>query len=240
MSHPQTVSRSEFARLCGVSPAAVTKALGGPLAGAKCGKYVDVAHPAAVAYRKAKEAGPRARVAKGKPTPAKKQQRKKKRAPGKNASPRKARIPRGREAAKDKELLEPPPKPIDRIPEDLRDMMDMPMREFVEMFATDHRMKTWLDGAKTIEAIHTARVKNAKESGKLVSRDMVQQYFLNPVEEFHMKLLTDFVKTVTSRLGAKIRTDANNEECEAEVRKQIERFMKPMKRKILKGLSIGN
>ena len=61
-SVPQPVSRSEFARLCGVSPAAITKALSGCLAPAAYGKQVDLASPAAVAYRAAKEDGPRVRV----------------------------------------------------------------------------------------------------------------------------------------------------------------------------------
>jgi len=44
------MSKSEFARLAGVSPAAVTKALRSTLRDAEHGKRIDAAHPAAVKY----------------------------------------------------------------------------------------------------------------------------------------------------------------------------------------------
>lgn len=46
----KSVNKSEFARLAGVSAAAVTKAAKGPLLAAMDGKRVDVAHPVAVEY----------------------------------------------------------------------------------------------------------------------------------------------------------------------------------------------
>ncbi len=48
----ETVSKSEFARLVGVSPAAVTKACSTVLSGALRGKRVDVSHPSAQKYVK--------------------------------------------------------------------------------------------------------------------------------------------------------------------------------------------
>ncbi len=44
------LSRSEFARLAGVSPAAITKACRGPLSAASVGPRLDAAHPSAVEY----------------------------------------------------------------------------------------------------------------------------------------------------------------------------------------------
>src|SRR5690349_8646575 len=53
---PRLVSRAEFARLCKVSKAAITKACAKALGPACSADRIDVDHPAAVAYRKAKEA----------------------------------------------------------------------------------------------------------------------------------------------------------------------------------------
>lgn len=44
------VSKSEFARLAGVTPAAVTKAVNGPLKAAVTGKKLDINHPDAARY----------------------------------------------------------------------------------------------------------------------------------------------------------------------------------------------
>jgi hypothetical protein len=53
----QIVSRAEFAEMCSVSRAAVTKACKTSLKAACIGNRIDMAHPAAAEYRQAKESG---------------------------------------------------------------------------------------------------------------------------------------------------------------------------------------
>ncbi len=50
MSSTSTVSKAEFARLAGVSPAAISKAIQGPLRAALTDGGINKDHPAAVAY----------------------------------------------------------------------------------------------------------------------------------------------------------------------------------------------
>src|SRR5262245_49723484 len=64
-------SRSELARIAGVSPAAITKACKGPLAAACDGRRVDLDHPAVRAYLAAtgRSAGAPTANRKSAPTP---------------------------------------------------------------------------------------------------------------------------------------------------------------------------
>lgn len=247
----QPVSRSEFARMCGVSPAAITKALATILADAAYGKKIDVAHPAAVEYVEMKAQGKRMRAGGNKPAVKKTVPKKKATAAKKKAAPKKKpakkpaaekpvtinqTIVRGRAAANQSRKVGPPPKPIDHIPRDLRKFLDMPMREFVERFGTDGRMKEWLDGTGKIEQIEAARMKHAAIRGELVSKLLVQKGVMEPINTFLIRILTDGAKTMSNRIGAKVRAGATDAEVELEIRKQIERFLKPMKAKIKKAI----
>jgi len=197
-----------------------------------------IAHPAAVEYVEMKAQGKRMRAGGNKPAakkPVPKKKAAKKPVPKKKATPPKKKespkkkpakkpatkkqaaaskpVVRGRQAANNSRKVGPPPKPIDHIPKDLRKFLDMPMREFVERFGTDGRMKEWLDGTGKIEQIEAARMKHAAIRG-------------------------DGAKTMSSRIGAKVRAGATDQEVELEIRRQIERFLKPMKTKIKR--AIGN
>lgn len=251
------VSKSEFARMCGVTPAAVTKAVapGCPLHAAEWGGRVDAGHADAEAYLAAKLKSPkrkRARKkaekaeaaklkarAKAKPRPkpkAKPAAKKKPTTKDKEPAEGKKRTPRGREAANLSRKQGPPPKAISFLPDDIAKLGDMKFADVVEMFGTDHRMKDWFAGLKALEDLDEKRLKNAKMKGTLISRDLVKKGVLDPIETFHVKLLTDAAKMLASRLHAKIQAGATVQEAESMIKEQVQKFLAPMKRTLAKSL----
>jgi len=85
------------------------------------------------------------------------------------------------------------------LPEDIREVADMPLREIVGRFGTDSQFLEWLKATKLIEDIHASRLKNAETEGKLVSRELVETGIIDPVQTAHTLLLSDGARTAAAR-----------------------------------------
>jgi len=122
------------------------------------------------------------------------------------------------------------------IPDDIREFLDMTLRDLVDKFGTDVRLLDWLKATKEIENINEKRLKNAKTQGELVSRELVKHGIISPIESAHIKLLTDGSKTIARRSSAMATAGRPLEDIEKFVIDQISSFIRPVKAKVRRAI----
>jgi hypothetical protein len=241
------ISKSEFARLAGVSAMTITKNVSRGkkvLAPAVVSKKIDPDHPAAVAYLKAQRGEPQ--IPEEIAAPAPKPQRK-------ATTKKHPKAP--------KELYESIQDALDEIqdmeseadqfnamqafvhkrhvrllPTDVRKIADKPLNKLVEIFGTDIDFVKWLDSTKKLEDIAALKIKNAKAIGEVVSKDIVKKGILAPIDGLHRKLLTDGAKTIEKELRTLFELEKPPEECEVALQQIISGFIRPMKDQIRRGV----
>lgn len=203
------MTKAEFAKLCGVSKPAVTNACKRKLRAAVVDNQIDETHKAALDYRK---------------------------------KPRRVPNPGGRDgrsSSKPGPKTEPKLEGLEGLPKDIRDLVDWPLRDLVEMFGTDIAFIEWLNATQKIEKIHEARLKNETREGVLVDRDLVRKGVLDPLDTAHKKLLTDGSRTISRRVFAMAESGRSIEECETYVRESISKFLQGAKDKARRAIEKG-
>jgi hypothetical protein len=213
----QITSRAEFAEMCGVSRAAVTKACNASLKAACIGNRIDAAHPAAVKYWQGKESD--------KTLPAKKPPQK-----PEMQSPAQ-RKPSGRAAQKAAKKAGHGDKPP-VVPVDITEYWHLTLSEICLIYGTDTRFADWLRASRDIESIHEKRIKNARAKGELVHRNLVKIGIIDPINAAHIKILTAGAKTIAVRLEAMAKSGSTQEAMEAVAQDLLSSFIKPVKDKV--------
>lgn len=216
-------SRSEFARIAGVSPAAITKACKGPLAPACIGKRIDLDHAAVRAYLAIHGVALPDRAPTSAPLPSADPadhgvERGRQPDPTTRA-PRRRRRPTGR-------AVEPSDSPP---PDDVETFVDLTLRELTDRFGTETNFKDWLDARKKIADIREKDLKNDETEGRLIERELVRTHIFGSIEASHRRLLGDMPKTIARRLYALVKAGAPVEEAEAVIREVISSQLKPVK-----------
>lgn len=210
-------TRSNLARLVGVSPSAITQACKSQLADACVGKRIDLDHAAVQAYLAGKGVT-------STPPPI----RKKNPPPAPTAPrPDRARSPK----AKGRPRANPPPAPAPAPAEDDADperFLDMSLRDLTEMFGTVVAFKDWLDARKKIADIREKDLKNEETDGTLIPRELVQSHLFGAIEAGNRRLLGDSPKTIARRVYAMAKSESPVEEAEAVVREIISSQLKPV------------
>lgn len=210
------VSKSAFARLCGVSPSAITKACKGALADALHRDRIDVEHPSAIAYREAHAKKTDAREA------SQTHEKHGDAQPRRNGSVRPATgIPAQPTA---------PSEPVVVHREDnLGAYADLTIREIVNQFGTERVFKDWLEAHSKIEDVEQKRIRNQEYRGELVRRDLVQRTVFSAWEDSNRRLLGDIPRTLVARLYAAARSDVSKEESERVVKEIISGVLRSVK-----------
>lgn len=229
------VSRSEFARLAGVSRQAISKACGGPLKAACHGDRVNIDHPAAAAYLAGKggaSAGSGGAPARA-PTKASKSSSSRAGAPTKPA--RSAKKSKAESTAPGPAASVPPPPrvpaPKDSELEQLRDLL----RPLTERFGTATAFKDWLAASKQIEEIQQKRLSNEEARGRLISRELVSAHVFGVLGGMTRKLLRDTPKTLARRVLG-LGQGATVEDAERLIREHISSQIGPVKDKVTRSL----
>lgn len=213
------VSRGAFAKIVGVSPAAITKACGSVLKDACYGKRIDMKHEVAISYAESKK------------TPVALENKKNK------VIPKKPHI-RGTAARKETKKKQALDKIQDdaallfSIPENIQAFADMSLRDLIRRFGTDTGFVDWLTAIQKIEAINEKRLKNAQAEGSLINRDLIKKEIIDPVETAHIQLLTDCVTKISRRVPSLHDAGAEISEIEKFISDQIQSFIKPLKNKM--------
>lgn len=200
------ISHAELARRAGVTHAAITHACKKNLQPAVQGNKIDAAHELVIEYINKRKRGDNDHV-------------------------------RGHQAKKETQKQEQESQAIEvEIPENITIFVDMSLREIIEKFGTDIRFVDWLRATKSIEDINEKRLKNAITEGKLIDRELVKNFIIDPINSMHTKLLGAGSKTLSIRLKSKIDAGCTILEIETFISEYIESFINPMKNKIIKSL----
>lgn len=203
------VTKSHFARMCGVSPSAVTKACRGKLKPALHRDRVDVEHAAAVAYLASHKKGNGAADARtvngdgGGPQPP---------APDKN----------GRRV----DGVSPV---VVHNEDNLGAYADMTIRDIVNQFGTERVFKDWLEAHSKIEDVEQKRIRNQEYRGELVRRDLVRRTVFSAWEDSNRRLLGDVPRTLVARLYAAALSEVSKEESERVVKEIISGVLRNVK-----------
>jgi hypothetical protein len=240
------ISRSDFARLAKVSPAAVTKACGKKLKPACVADLIDVESECAREYLAAHgvvlpdPAAP--------PTdPAKpKSKRSTKPAPGKPGSKRKRAANAG--APTPTSPVKPSPKRAGRLNEDAPlldesgyadELKDLTLNEIVERHGTVRAYQKHLEAHVKREQALKSRISNAQKLGELIEWELIDKTVFGLIDAVFKRLLNDTPKTVSSRAYDLARSNAPLEEAEQMVRDSISSHLNPVKATAIRILRNG-
>jgi len=199
------ISLAEFSRQAGVSRAAVTKAASGALKAAVSGTSIDIDHPDAVNYIRAKQ-----RKAAPPPTEKPPKAPRVKKPPAVEAPP----PPQGPHYSKDKG--------IERV-------LGMTLGDLIKEFGTDEQFKKWVDATKTITEIRHKTLKIAEDEKLTIPKDIVKTHIFGAIEAMNLRLLTDAPKKLSRMLYAAAKSGAALEEGEQIIRDEIGKQLKNSK-----------
>jgi hypothetical protein len=114
----------------------------------------------------------------------------------------------------------------------LSEIGERPLNWIIARFGTAEEFVKWGRGLEVIEKVRERRIKNEERLKQLVSVTLIKMGILGPVGELCSKLMTDAVKTMSIRLEAKFKSGGTVPESEEYMRKTIGQYIKPMKKKI--------
>jgi hypothetical protein len=218
----RTFSRSEFARLAGVSPMAITKACRKALAPACERDRIRGNHPAAAAYLAAK--GRALPATDGAPTASPAATRKQRGRPTTlRPAPRKGRATTTTRRPKQ---ADPEPGQPRAEATELEAFARL-LRPLADRYGTARGFRDWLLALKDLEAIRAKMLENEETEGRLISRELVKTHVLGAVEAANRRLLTDSPKTIARRLYAACNGKVPVEDAEQMVREAISSQLRP-------------
>lgn len=230
------VGKSEFARLAGVSPAAVTKAVVRQLKAAMVGPRIDLDHPDTQKYlaegdRRALRSNARLFA----PTPDPPAPRPPTKPPEANPfelpkSPT-PKLVNGRVAQPAAPRPAPAPAPAED-PEDVSAYLDLTLRELMRRFGTQTAFRDLLAATKQIADIEEKKLKNAERVGKLISREFVRVHLLAYLATASRGLLQDTAVTLAQRMYSMCRAGIPVEQAEQIARDLIGAQLRQAKEQI--------
>jgi hypothetical protein len=92
--------------------------------------------------------------------------------------------------------------------------------------------KTFYETERLKQDIIAKKFKNLKEAGKLLPRDLVLKYFVEPVNTAHLRMLTDGARSIVAQIAPLSKSGASTEEMEALTKKIISSFIKAFKAEV--------
>lgn len=222
------VSKAQFARMAGVSGAAITKAVGTKrLNHAVVGKRIDASHADAVAYLDAQGRGGLDVTAPSL---------------GSETDIISTKVPerspdtRGAGVKKEKKKHEGELSPDADLPGEIYDLLDLSFREILDRYGTEARFVDVLSAGQKVESIKSSRVKTAQSEGKLISRVLVKNGVIDVFNSAHLRLMKDGAKSIAAGAISKHSSGASATEVEAYVSDILGSFIKPIKSKIVRTL----
>lgn len=194
MPRRKLVSRVEFARRAGVSPAAITKACRAALAPACVDDRIDSAHDAALEYLAKHGRAPDG---------------------GRSTVARPHAIGASDPTAPGPETDDP------EEPLELDKYGDLTLRELVERFGTERRFRDWVESLGAITRIRREQMSFQASRGELINREMVRTGVFALLDATNRRLLRDAPKTVARRVSAAAKAGQSMEQREKLVRDVI-------------------
>jgi hypothetical protein len=125
---------------------------------------------------------------------------------------------------------------LTEIPDDIKAFLDLTLRELMHRFGTDIAFVDWLSATQKIEVINEKRLKNAQTEGELISRDLVKTNVVDRIDGVFVRMLTDGVKTISSRSHAIAKSGGSVDDVRKLVEDQLGSFIRPAKVKMARAL----
>jgi len=207
---PELMTKTQFARYVGCSPSTVQDALRRELSKAMIGQKIDAEHFEAQLFKDNQQADVTERGW------------------DKHNKEKKARAAKQSDLKKAVEAAG-----FDLTPPDyLLDYLDYTLEKIVMMHGTEPQFLDFLKATKEIELIQEKRLKNSALEGTLISRELVLDHVLGPINTAHLKMMTDGSATIAHRCVQKIKAGSDEIELRDFIKQQIGSFIKPLKNKI--------
>ena len=127
----------------------------------------------------------------------------------------------------------PPDIDESRIPEDLSELYEKPLREIIDIYGSIPALLDWLKAGKLLEEIKTKQLKNAKDMGELVPREFFEKNILNYIVTANARLLNDSPRTIALSVQALVEAGAPLSELTAEIQKGISSQIRSVKAKVI-------
>lgn len=207
------ISKKEFAERCGVSPAAVSKALRGELGAALVGKKLDANHAAATKYAEGKSP--------------------------KDAKPGEPKVQKVATDEKQAKAAVTGKASLNQKREDqnkLEGYYTKTLLEIVQVHGSQAQFEGWLRSAKLMEEVRDKQTKNFEREGRLVDRELVRQAVIVPYDTAHTALMHDVAKTIAARAVSMAKGGATVPEVERFVATTISKTLTRAKDKVRKAL----
>lgn len=115
------------------------------------------------------------------------------------------------------------------LPDDIRALVDWKLIDLIEHFGTSAYLREFVRAVKEIESVHEKRIKNAKDEGTVVSRDLIRRGVIEPFDLCFKRLLGDGARTIATRVAAMVNAGESIEACERFVSGKLSDFIKNAK-----------
>lgn len=224
------VTKAEFSRIVGINQGYLTRLTKTDFANAMVGPRIDMAHTSVKSYitkRRAKERKAAQReAARSEQDDSIAQPVQKKRGTG---SQQKS----GRVKIKDQIIEGSATAPDDQ---ELAKFGDMKLKDILRHHGTMTQFKDLLSATKLIEDIIEKRIKNAKISGDLISREHVHTFIFGAIEVMNIRLLQDAPRTIAARVISAWESGETSEQVEVIICDLISSQLQSMKKEVTKGM----
>lgn len=216
---PHPVSRAEFARRAGRGASSITEACVRPLRAACLpGGRIDAAHPATLAWALKRGIEPASLLD---PVPV-------------AAAPSKRGRGRPTAEASASRAAAEAAAPQYGAPENIGDLLDLPLRAILERHQSLQGFGDWLDKRKKIADIQRTEFSTARARNLFVPREFVEHHIFGLLEATNLRLLREMPVTAVSSLFALAKSGATLEEGQRELRALISSNLKYAADKIAK------
>lgn len=253
LDYEYPVRKSEFAKMAGVTPGAITQAINSRksnLDQALKGKLIDANHPCAIEYLENNRAKSFLDIIREHKKQLKNVNDQKKEIIKKVKKPSSLlkRIPvdsvnyqndvdeNSVDDAFDYYSQKTVNETLMQVPHSISAYMDYTLRDIYEQFGTSVKFLNFLKSTQIISTINEKNLKNAVLENKLVSRESVEKNFFDPVNAAHLKLMTDGAKNIAATVKSKVVSGASDAEIENKVSQIVSTFIKPVKSKMQRAL----
>ena len=117
-----------------------------------------------------------------------------------------------------------------KIPEDIQEIRQWPFDRVIETFGTGPQFKAWADGHKKIVDTLGKDIDIGIKQGQLLNREALPAILWGPLKKLFLRLMGDTARTLARLLHTKITAGATPEECEGVIHdrigKEIRNFQK--------------
>lgn len=125
---------------------------------------------------------------------------------------------------------------VETLPEDVRQFWKWTVERIIRTHGTFDKFYRLVQSMEKVESIQEKRQKNRRESGKLISRELVQKHVFSLIEKLFQRLLQDLPVTLALDIHGMCESGATIEEVQAAIKNAISIELGDAKKGIARGI----